>query len=597
MNHPMPQTRQTGLQLALLCVLALPLFGAQAAEVGLCLPEVLPEQMLASATYSRLIYVTDGQQRHLVVSPQSLPDSACEKITLSSNSEVDWAGLVPERLRAEPQQRAVILQGSFPSPIADNPVSSFSVSEVIPLSRPQRTVAARPRVNYAVNMLDALNTRQFGVEERAQWQAPSRLTCQPGTRPAGVVLQANSNWPDDSPQHLRVQASGSGLFTIAIADSDRLRSESVVPIGRTALRDNSELFNYQLPASGQPWRAISIVCPNVAATITLESVELVPGNLVSEAEQTNRSAWFWSPQRWREQQDRLLNIAVEEALDTLYITIPVSADGEVDRSAVAEFVAAASEQDIAIWPVIGDRNDVLPSSRPALLNRLRAYVNYNESVSEEARLQGIQLDVEPYLLPGFTADPEYWRNQYLVMLQDARAAIGSDLALDLVVPVWWGSSPQWGTEFLNQLTPLNVSLTVMNYRTEHERLRDESVPFLVWAQLQQTPVRMALETGSLGSEIRRAFERRTRHGELWQFQIDSQFVLILFSQVQTGLSGQAFEAVDDSLYSATNLTFNGQQEAMNRAADYLQQQFSDWQYFSGIALHGLEEVYWPHTDE
>ncbi len=51
------------------------------------------------------------------------------------------------------------------------------------------------------------------------------------------------------------------------------------------------------------------------------------------------------------------------------------------------------------------------------------------------------------------------------------------MPLDLVMPVWWGSHPQWGLQLLNNLVMEQLSITVMNYRTSLNRLRAEPLPF------------------------------------------------------------------------------------------------------------------------
>ena len=311
-----------------------------------------------------------------------------------------------------------------------------------------------------------------------------------------------------------------------------------------------------------------------------------------------RSAWIWSPEAWQSAADSLWTLAEREHLDTLYLTLPVSADGELEMpSAVSEFVSEASRRGIGIWPVIGDPRDVLSESLPVLLNRVAAYRDYNRSVPPQARLDGLQLDIEPYLLAGFSLGGDHWRERYIATIREAHATLDGEMPLDLVVPVWWGTHPAWGERWLDALPDGKLSITVMNYRTDPDALRRGARPFLAWGSEHGVPIRMALESGPLPDETRLTFSSQAASadgdkGQLWLFEQLSPPLLVLLDEPHAGLPGTPFVQVGESTFAGANLTFDGDQARLNAVANALAHEWQQWPAFDGIAVHGLDAVYW-----
>ncbi|MES2606224.1 MAG: hypothetical protein V4603_14920 [Pseudomonadota bacterium] len=303
-----------------------------------------------------------------------------------------------------------------------------------------------------------------------------------------------------------------------------------------------------------------------------------------------RSAWLWSPTLWLQSPELIWQLQTEQALTAIYVTVPVNAEGAIENAAaLSTFVGAASARSLQVWAVIGDHQDVLAVARPALQARLDAYREYNNSAAAESRLAGVQLDIEPYLLPGFSLAQGNWRERYIDVIGFAREQLGANLRLDLVVPGWWGTHPDWSNQLLDALALPNLSLTVMNYQTNPDSLRNAATPFLAWGQRANVPVRMALETGRLGDEARRYYGGAER-GELWLLDIGDQPVLVLFSAPVDGLSGRAFSFTEEAPVPAANSTFAGDLSRLARVLAEVEPEWTRWPAFAGIALHGLEEA-------
>ena len=67
---------------------------------------------------------------------------------------------------------------------------------------------------------------------------------------------------------------------------------------------------------------------------------------------------------------------------------------------LSAFLKAASAREILVWAAEGDPHFAFPSHQDSLKNQIRALVAFNVSLaSASTRLAGLQLDIEPWLLP------------------------------------------------------------------------------------------------------------------------------------------------------------------------------------------------------
>jgi hypothetical protein len=548
----------------------------RAATIGIC-----DDRFAITATgFSKLFYSPKGARQLLVVTDASLDPSRCDSISIPQPAaSILWSGLLPRHQDLDAQHQ-LILQGTF---LPD----AVSVSEIIDQSPPP--VAATPgRLDHGFQVFD---TRTFGIEERAKWIDRSNLRCDRGIEAAGVQLRTNFPWPQNG--QLQITASGAGEFAIAIADEEHIQDEASVPIGLIVVAEGAtRTERYVLPDNSAPWTALTLNCPQAAASLKVDSIALRPRPLTGPDAVTPRSAWVWNPNSWLLNPGFFWTLHRLEAIDAFYVTVPVNEAGEVvDAQSLRAFIRDASARGISIWAVIGDRHDVLPESLPPLQARISAYRRYNDRVEAVEQLAGIQLDIEPYLLPGYHLATDHWRERYLQTIAVAHQTIGDTLAMDLVMPVWWGTHPDWGSKLLDELDLPRISLTIMNYRTDYEQLVQGMTPFLNWGILQQQPVRVALETGSLADETQRLYSANPEAGELWVMQTGAVPVLVLFAESQQGLPGHAFSLREERVFSAGVLTFAGDQPRLHNVARRLAEELRSWSSFQGIALHGLDEIY------
>jgi hypothetical protein len=212
-------------------------------------------------------------------------------------------------------------------------------------------------------------------------------------------------------------------------------------------------------------------------------------------------------------------------------------------------------------------------------------------VPPNSRLAGIQYDIEAYLVPGYNQAPAAWNRRYLELLQALRSN-GGGLALDVVVPWWFGQGGDSPPELLEALGPLADRLTVMDYRTDGAQIVQSALPFMEWAQRWQRDVRIAVESGPLPDQEWRRYARAGR-GELWLFSLDRQDLYALFDTPAEGdASAQVFAARGGHLVKAGQTTFFERPEALWRTVAQLEDVFGATRSFAGVAIHGLDHAWY-----
>ncbi|MFD1712459.1 hypothetical protein FVQ98_09350 [Ottowia sp. GY511] len=421
----------------------------------------------------------------------------------------------------------------------------------------------------------------FGREERARVQSDGRLVCAAGQAPAGFFARLPPASSPGGQPVLQVVARGRGQFQIGMSDPDRLARESPLALGTLSANKDWRVHELTPLAPQAEWTAVSIACPNVEAELEVRSLALHAGR-------QQRAAWMWSPALWQSSPDQIWTWVTAHRLNTVMITVPVQQERVANADVLQRFLIEATRRNVAVWAVAGDPRDVLPSSHVALRARLAAYRDYNQTAAASARLAGVQLDIEPYLLPGYRLNPRAWRDAYLGTVQAAREELGAAIPLDMVVPVWWGTDRHWGPGWLDALVSSGVSLTVMNYRTNEAALIKGAAPFLDWGTRYRRPVTMALELGPIPDETRRAFARGQGQGELWALALGQHTALILFNRPVEGLKGSAWQYRNSRNFSGTHVTFERKPAQLQQSVEHLLPTWAAWEGFRGIAIHGLD---------
>lgn len=297
-----------------------------------------------------------------------------------------------------------------------------------------------------------------------------------------------------------------------------------------------------------------------------------------------RSAWFWSPTRWRDAPQQIFSSQQEHFLKRIYITVPVEQDAVSHPAELAGFIRQAHARNLDVWAVIGDPAAVLRQGQASFSRMAAAYAAFNRSSG--AKLDGMQLDVEPYLLPGYQLEPRRWQETYIDMVKHIRTA-APQLDMDVAVPFWWGEAQNGGPDFLAELAGAVNSLTVMDYRTDVAEIVRFAEPFLAWGQRHDKAVQVALEALPIADETRRHYYSAAR-AELWQVSLAGRDILLLLDKPASLEQARGFKFQRTSLFLGSSVSFSGRKPELMALLPQLESRFKDWTSFAGMALHGIE---------
>ena len=557
--------------------------GLLAASLLSCMPvqaawlQVCPSAIEGAAGPEAQILQPDGTTLQALVSDQP-GGHRCEQMKLDVSAR-DILALRPiTRLLAADLGIFFSLSGKAHG-------ERFLISEITPGNPTGLEMPASLPLPLNHNLLASLRVTGFGAENRVDVSVKNGqllVQCQPGQRPAGVVLGSTSYLPR-ARSLLQIRGSGKGDFKIMTSSAAQAASGSGSPVGFFQAEPQGNLQGYELekPSTRADWRHWTLACPAESARLQLDSLQLVPQHRALPP----RSAWVWQAGDWQSRPNAVFALAKKYGLGTVFITVPLTASSVGDPELLTAFVKRAKSAGLSVWAVDGDPNMVRLNERVATLERARAYARFNNAAPPGARLQGVQFDVEPYLLPGHELAAEDWDQRYKELVKALRASFSeskAELALEMVVPFWWADKQT----LLDTIAPWVDSLTVMDYRTDPKDIYRFAVPFLDWGDRHGKAVRIALEAGFIAPETRYRYEKAAI-GELWQIQLGRQDFLVLLKQPQINPHGAAFRLSNTFEISASATTFHGDSARLLRQLPILETMFSAWPGFAGMALHEI----------
>lgn len=235
--------------------------------------------------------------------------------------------------------------------------------------------------------------------------------------------------------------------------------------------------------------------PKLVAALLLAFAATVPAiaePVSSSKTSGGRSAWLWDDLVWRQHADALLTQAQDLKIGTLYITLEIRNDQVRHAAALRTFLRKAHGRGVSVLAVEGDPHFVFPDGRAHAVARAKVIRAWQASARTGEQLDGLQYDIEPYVLPDFSVDdPDdlaAWRDTFRAL----RRAYGQ--RLDIVFPFWVANTPR-GANFVRQTAADARSYATMAYRTTVPRIIDAATPLLDLGTELNRPVRVALENG------------------------------------------------------------------------------------------------------
>ena len=241
----------------------------------------------------------------------------------------------------------------------------------------------------------------------------------------------------------------------------------------------------------------------------------------------------------------------------------------------------ARKAGIAVDAVEGDPDMVTPAGRTAAIAHAAALADYQRAASPGERLSGLQLDIEPYVRPGWRGTAATF-GAWQAAVMGISAAYGAPV--DLVLPFWIADDVE-GALFLNKTSASLRQITAMAYRSNAAAIAATASRLLAWGAARSIPVRIALENGLIGDETEQRFVRSAT-GTLAVAQ--DGVTATVFDTTSVVSDATMFAGGRRSMIRGATLSFQGDEARMMSSARELEPLFSAWPSFSGYGLHGLE---------
>ncbi|MBI2059192.1 MAG: hypothetical protein HYT87_05410 [Nitrospirae bacterium] len=367
------------------------------------------------------------------------------------------------------------------------------------------TVSVEPRIEVlsgpAVDLLPRLGdpVAQNGCESDVVRSAKSYRLTPKGNAHAGCRWLIPFGGKDDlldvlSFGSLALKVSGIAAFTFSLAD----RIGPSIGAGTEVAKSNGKL-DLTLPlasiAPSVDLRRLAgfvVTLGKGGKSVTIDKARLAA--ISSDSSLPLRTGlWLWEYKDALQDPRRTIETCLSLQCTRLSIQIPDLAEGEEVWKAYGELLSAAQKQGIESLALDGYPEAVL--NPDPLVGRVEKALSLPGNAAA-----GIQLDIEPYLLPQFAADPEIGDRKYVELISRLAALVGERSSLSVVMPFWFNQRRVEGRPVGFSVMNIVDDVAVMSYRTDRGELFDISGDWIRYSRLTGVPVWLAIETRPLALE-------------------------------------------------------------------------------------------------
>jgi len=233
---------------------------------------------------------------------------------------------------------------------------------------------------------------------------------------------------------------------------------------------------------------ILILCIRFAiAMLPILWASVVPGHSAVAAP---RAVWIWEEDAFRMLDKEKTRREVEAFLDRLHIsTMYLYADEYSGRNILVnepekyrKLIASAHTRGFKVFALLGSaylrtQEYILPEKRPAAVKMFGSVLDFNRDTTDaSARFDGVNIDIEPYLLDDWSSARPLRGRQYLDLSAEfmrMKAAAGSSLLVGPAMPFWfdgiedveWKGQRRKLSEFVQDIYDY---VAIMDYRNVAE---------------------------------------------------------------------------------------------------------------------------------
>ncbi|MCS6289495.1 MAG: hypothetical protein H8K10_11010 [Nitrospira sp.] len=421
--------------------------------------------------------------------------------------------------------------------------------------------------------------RDQGID--VQWTAQGRVRC--GQRIA--LHQAGLPMDLLSYQWVRLRGQADGQVVVALDDLAGHRREDNVPLATV-----TGPFDLTIPLKEVGRRmdlryvtALVISTEAESTRILFDRIEVVREPLGSR-QPGGIGFWVWNYRAALENPETMLATCRSQGCSRVLIQMPSQSDDEALWRGYARLLRAVRDRGIDALALDGYPEAI---QEPLVLaDKIRRLLD----LVGPGVLFGVQLDIEPYLLPGFLEDDRQLR-RYLETIEVLKGAIAGRTRLSIVIPFWLTGPTIDGRPLACAVMDRVDEVAVMSYRTDLDEVQDIAEDILRYGEVSGTPVWLAVETTALPLEQHVVLRRETRPGRA-DALLDYDHRLLRLtptSEAQATSSRQErFRIHHRFTVRPERLTFAGRPRADVSMAVRRMLDSTSHRSFAGVIIHDLD---------
>lgn len=435
------------------------------------------------------------------------------------------------------------------------------------------------------------NARLFGLCEGQQTSTQQGIALQWGAGEGARCGQRVALHGDGAPidllsyERLRIRGRATGQVVVALEDRAGSRREDNLPLGTVSgpfditvsLKDIGRRLDLRQLTS------LVVSTEGGSAHIIVEQLQVTQRQ--SEAmRQAGIGFWVWNYRAAVRDPDTVLSTCRAQGCSRVLIQMPSQADDEALWSEYVRLLTQLHEVGIEAMALDGYPEAIQEPHK--LADKIQRLLQ----LMKPGALFGVQLDIEPYVLPGFLKN-EAQLSRYLETIETAKEVIAGRTQLSMVIPFWLASPTIAGRPLAYAVMDRVDEVAVMSYRTDMDELQDIAQDILRYGDLTGTPVWLAVETTPLPLEQHVVLRTETQAARV-EALLDYDRRLLQWarvSAVQTAPPRQGWFRIHHRYaVRPERLTFAGRSRAEVTAA--VETVLNDHSHpsFAGMIIHDLD---------
>ncbi|MFP3388621.1 hypothetical protein [Brevibacillus sp. SIMBA_040] len=145
----------------------------------------------------------------------------------------------------------------------------------------------------------------------------------------------------------------------------------------------------------------------------------------SPAEKKSKATWIWQSEIIGQDKQQVLEFCEQNEINLIYLRIDMNKPSDYYRS----FIREATAQGIEVHAVAGHPAWAFTSNQKRMMNIVSWVKKYNLESEPDERIRGIQLDIEPYLLPQWDTERERVIREWQANVEAFTAAVRDETGL------------------------------------------------------------------------------------------------------------------------------------------------------------------------